>query len=196
MKLVVGLGNPGVRYERTRHNIGFEVVDLLGKQGERAGQSQRSFRGELLRLHLEDNPVALLKPQTFMNRSGQSVVHAKDHFKLDIDDLIVIHDDLDLPFGTARVKVGGGSGGHRGLESCFAELGSREFTRIRCGIGRPPEGTKATDYVLDDFDDDEQEAVGEFVQLAAEAARETIRAGAVAAMNRFNRRTIGDGGEP
>jgi PTH1 family peptidyl-tRNA hydrolase len=142
--------------------------------------------------------VALLKPQTFMNRSGRSVCQAMKHLSLAPQDLVVIHDELDLEPGTIRVKVGGGSGGHRGLESCFLELGTRELVRVRVGIGRPQPGRSATDYVLEPFDDEQREHLPEIVNIAADAAREAATASAAAAMNRFNRRSVGvgDGGDP
>jgi peptidyl-tRNA hydrolase, PTH1 family len=172
------------------------VADAFEELADQREDRQSMFSGELTQTTLDETDVVLLKPQTFMNRSGQSVAPAMGHYQLDVEDLIVIHDELDLPLGTVRVKVGGGSGGHRGLESCFIELGARDFTRIRCGIGRPEEGADATSYVLNEFNEEERRFLDDFVRLAAEATRETVRVGAVAAMNRFNRRTTGDGGEP
>jgi len=195
VKLVVGLGNPGTRYEGTRHNVGFMVADSLMQRCDRPTSYQARFDGSFARAGLDDQALALLKPQTFMNRSGRSVSQAMDFYKLGIEDLFVMHDDLDLAFGVVRVKTGGGSGGHRGLESCFAELGSREFSRIRIGIGRPAPGGDPTDYVLGKFDDEQQAELPDVVQLATEAAQEAVRAGAVAAMNRYNRRTADGGGE-
>ena len=194
MKLVVGLGNPGERYEGTRHNVGFMVADSLMGRSDRPATYQSRFDGSFARAGIDDEELALLKPMTFMNRSGRSVSQAVDFYKLGIEDLFVMHDDLDLAFGVVRVKTGGGSGGHRGLESCFAELSSREFSRIRIGIGRPEPGGDPTDYVLDRFDDEQQGQLPEVVRLATDAAKMAVRAGAVAAMNRYNRRTA-DGGE-
>lgn len=199
MRLVVGLGNPGEKYSATRHNIGFVVVDRLHVSSSGSTSFRPQYDGSLALSRVDDREVALLKPQTFMNRSGRSVHQALEHLELEPQDMVVIHDDLDLELGTVRVKRGGGSGGHRGLESCFVELGTREFVRVRVGIGRPPsEEQSATDYVLLPFDEAQREALPEVVNIAADAVRETVTVGAVAAMNRFNRRSIGvgDGGEP
>ena len=194
MKLVVGLGNPGARYARTRHNVGFMVVDSLHQDDVRSTPYVSSCEGLVTRARVEREEVVLLKPQTFMNRSGRSVTQALEIYDLETEELLVVHDDLDLDYGSVRVKVGGGSGGHRGLESCFAELDTRDFARIRVGIGRPASGD-ATDYVLDEFDEEQRGMVSDVVSLAADAARMTLTAGAAAAMNRFNRRRV-DGGEP
>jgi len=193
VKLVVGLGNPGERYRETRHNVGFMVVDLLSGQ-PRTTSTVDACQGRLARSRVGNEDVLLLKPQTYMNRSGRSVSEAMRLFEVGSDDLLLLHDDLDLPLGKVRVKRGGGSAGHRGLESCFAELDTKEFTRVRIGIGRPPSGGDAVEYVLDRFDEEQQEELPAALELAAEATLETISAGAVAAMNRFNRR-LPDGGE-
>ena len=195
MKLVVGLGNPGERYEGTRHNVGFLVADSLHQRSDRPSPFSPRFDGLVSRIRLEGEEVVVLKPQTFMNRSGRSVSRAASWFDIPPEEVLVVHDDLDLAFGTVRVKVGGGSGGHRGLESCFVELGSREFARVRVGIGRPAPESDATDYVLERFDEEQRGNLADVVSLAADAARMTIGAGAAAAMNRFNRRIV-DGGEP
>lgn len=196
MRLVVGLGNPGERYVGTRHNVGFMVADSLHRDGDRSTPYVSRFDGLLATTRFEREEIMLLKPQTYMNRSGRSLAQAMELHGLETEDVVVIHDDLDLDIGTVRVKVGGGSGGHRGLESCFSELGARDFMRVRVGIGRPaPESTEtATEYVLEPFDKEQDKVISEVVSLAAEATRETITAGAAAAMNRFNRRRV-DGGE-
>lgn len=136
----------------------------------------------------------MLKPQTYMNRSGRSVSQAMSLFGIELEDLLVLHDDLDLPLGVVRVKRGGGSAGHRGLESCFAVLETRKFDRVRIGIGRPPSGQDTVEYVLDRFDDEQQRELPAALELAAAATEHAISEGAVAAMNRFNRRSP-DGGE-
>lgn len=194
MWLLAGLGNPGARYHNTRHNVGFMTVDRLSREVDPPVSFEDACQGRLARGHLAGREVLLLKPQTFMNRSGRSVSLAMRAFDISLEELIVLHDDLDLAFGVVRVKRGGGSAGHRGLRSCFAELGTRDFTRIRIGIGRPPPGEDPVEYVLDGFDEGQREGLPEVVRWAAEAAGETIRSGASAAMNRFNRRST-DGGE-
>lgn len=191
MKLVVGLGNPGARYAGTRHNVGFMVADRLHAAGRGSSFADR-FDGRLARVSLDGQEVLLLEPQTFMNRSGRAVAAAASFHGLGPEDLLVVHDDLDLDFGTVRVKVGGGSGGHRGLESCFEALGTRDFARVRVGIGRPGPDLDPVDYVLSPFDEGQRAALAGVVDLAADAAREVVRAGPATAMNRFNRRGAND----
>jgi PTH1 family peptidyl-tRNA hydrolase len=195
VKLVVGLGNPGERYARTRHNVGFMVVDRLLASSEVPGSFRGSFEGQVARVRLEGADAMLLKPATFMNRSGRSVRAAAAFLQIGLEDWVVVHDDVDLDFGTVRVKQGGGSGGHRGLESCFEELGTQEFDRIRVGIGRPEADGSVTDYVLDPFDDEQRARLDDVVREAADAALTTVTAGAVAAMNRYNARRPAEGGE-
>jgi len=195
VKLVVGLGNPGERYAGTRHNAGFMVADALHAGCPSACPFRDRFEGRLARASLEGQDVLLLKPETFMNRSGRSVARALGYHRLTPEQLLVVHDDLDLDFGVLRIKVGGGSGGHRGLDSCFAELGTRDFARVRVGIGRPEPGVDPVDYVLSPFDEGQREALAGVVALAADAAREVVRADPTTAMNRFNRRRS-DAGVP
>lgn len=194
MKLVVGLGNPGLRYHGTRHNVGFMVADLLLERSDAPSGYRGSFQGRTARVRFGTAEAVLLKPETFMNRSGRSVREAVDFYRIEPDDIVVVHDDLDLDLGVVRVKRGGGSGGHRGLESCFAELGSRELDRVRVGIGRPGQDRTATDHVLQGFEVDERGVLDEVLGLAADAALTTVTAGASAAMNRYNRRAA-NGGE-
>ncbi len=194
MKLVIGLGNPGARYEGTRHNVGCMVADQLLAKSEVPSTFRSRFDGLLARVRLEGSDALLLEPQTYMNRSGQSVVQAARYFRVQPEDMLVIHDEVDLPFGTVRVKRGGGSGGHRGLESCFDELESRDFDRVRVGIGGSELDEELTDYVLRCFDDDERGMLEDVLRQAANAALTTVTEGATAAMNRFNRRAA-NGGE-
>jgi PTH1 family peptidyl-tRNA hydrolase len=169
------------------------AADMLHQQAERSVPYVARFQGLWALFPCAGHDVGLLKPQTFMNRSGQSVAQAMSCLQICDDDLLVLHDDLDLPFGQVKVKVGGGSGGHRGLESCFSEIGTQDFARVRMGIGRPDDG-EVTQFVLEQFDANEKEQLSDVVRVAADAAEETIQAGAVAAMNRFNRR-IAEGGK-
>ena len=152
-KLIVGLGNPGPKYQWTRHNAGFMVLDRLS---HRAGIpiTRKTFSGLYGEGSYRDERLLLLKPQTFMNLSGRSVNPALHFHRLSLQDLIVIHDDLDIPFGQVKLKEGGGHAGHNGLRSMLQELGSGQFTRIRVGIGRPVLGD-AADYVLSPFSRDE-----------------------------------------
>lgn len=174
--VIVGLGNPVRSYERTRHNIGFLVADELSiRYGDEWRKKKRSLETPA---NIGALPATLLKPQTFMNNSGQAVGGRQ------VGKLVVIHDDLDLPEGDVRVKVGGGAGGHNGLRSIIGQLGN-DFVRVRIGIGRPPEGMTVTDYVLGKMNS----AVRDAVPLAADAVVEVVEQGAEAAMNRFNTRS-------
>jgi PTH1 family peptidyl-tRNA hydrolase len=185
--LVAGLGNPGSAYRHTRHNVGFEVVDRLATS---AGARFRSGGDEVevAWLALERVPVALLKPQTFMNRCGPAVAAWRERLALGLEKLLVIHDDLDLPLGRLRLVPGGGAGGHRGVASIQEALGSREVPRVRIGIGRPPDGEEAAEFVLQDFRPEEHETSQAALDRAAEAVRYIIADGLEAARSRFNAR--------
>ena len=183
-QLVVGLGNPGPRYAGTRHNAGFHVVDLLA---ERTGGRFRSRgRCDVLEGRLADVPVVLAKPRSYMNESGGPIVAVSRFYKVPVDRLTLVHDDLDLPFGTLRLKRGGGDGGHNGLRSATAALGSREYARVRFGIGRPPGRQDPADYVLRDFSAAERKDLGYLVDRAADAVEMLLSEGLEAAQNAFN----------
>jgi PTH1 family peptidyl-tRNA hydrolase len=170
MWLVVGLGNPGTQYERTRHNIGFLTLDrMVGLTGAHPASSS-SFHGELFK----KSDLLLLKPMTYMNRSGIAVAAVKNFYKIEIDHIIVIHDDLDLPFGALRFKKGGGSGGHNGLKSIDSMVGN-DYIRVRMGIGKPAYKSQVVDYVLHDFSKEEQAVLGPWIDHAAHAALELTR---------------------
>jgi len=151
MTLFVGLGNPGSQYENTRHNIGFKIIDKLVDRFSARDISKTSFRGKLYR----SASSFFLKPGTFMNLSGQSVQPVKHFFKIELENVIVIHDDIDLPFGAVRFKRGGGHGGHNGLRSLDEHL-SKEYIRVRIGVGKPEHKSQVSDYVLHDFSQDEE----------------------------------------
>ncbi len=172
----MGLGNPGRSYERTRHNIGFLVADELAKRHGGSWRAKKKAEAAPVGFGLKN--VTLLKPTTYMNNSGAALVGYR------AEQLIVVHDDLDLPVGDVRVKVGGGAGGHNGLRSTIQHLGN-DFVRVRIGIGRPPVGMTVTDYVLGRMDS----AVKEAVPVAADAVEAVIETGPDAAMNRFNARS-------
>lgn len=159
--LIVGLGNPGPDYEKTRHNIGFMVIDELIKRHNAQKLSSSSFQGELFKFsnHL------LLKPLTYMNLSGNSIVAVKKFYK--IDEVVVIHDDLDLPFGTLRFKHGGGHGGHNGLKSADEKI-SREYARVRMGIGKPEHKGEVASYVLSNFNEDQLKHLDTWISQAAD----------------------------
>ncbi len=174
--VVVGLGNPGRSYERTRHNVGFLVVDELARRHGGSWRSKKKAEASPIGFGLKN--VTLLKPTTYMNNSGTALAGYKP------DQLVVVHDDLDLPEGDVRVKVGGGPGGHNGLRSTIQHLGN-DFVRVRIGIGRPPPGMTVTDYVLGRMDS----VIKEAVPQAADAVEAVIESGPEAAMNRFNTRS-------
>lgn len=155
MKLIVGLGNPGEQYAKTRHNVGFRVLDFLPLS------FQKGFSG----LIAKENSLLYLKPQTFMNRSGDSVLAAASFHKIKPEDICVIHDELDLPFGTVRLKKGGGHAGHNGLRDIIRVLGP-DFTRVRIGIGKPEHKTQVSDYVLSPFSKEEELALPALLQEA------------------------------
>lgn len=188
MWLIVGLGNPGLEYIRTRHNIGFLVVDVLASRG---GMILRKRKGEALYASgsLAQEAVTLVKPQTFMNRSGYAVVSWLRGLYLDPSQLIVIHDDLDLRPFQIRVKRGGGHGGHRGVLSIIHALGSRDFMRVRIGIGRPVDCSSTVDYVLHPFSPAETEALDQTASKASDAVLVLLSQGLEAAMNCFNVKT-------
>lgn len=183
MKLIVGLGNPGPKYDRTRHNVGFRVVDELAR---RWGQSltQEKFHAWFAKGRLGDQEVALLKPTTFMNRSGQSVLAAGRFFQIELFDLLVISDDLALPVGRLRIRAKGSSGGQKGLQDIIERLGTSDFARLRLGIGAAV--GDPTDYVLTRFDPQEEELIDQTCRAAADAVECWVSQGTEAAMNRYN----------
>ncbi|MDI6800139.1 MAG: aminoacyl-tRNA hydrolase [Actinomycetota bacterium] len=183
--LILGLGNPGLKYEASRHNLGFKVVDALsGKLGIKLSLS--AANAVFGQGNLDSAVVYLAKPMTFMNLSGKSATGLLKKFELNPADLLVIHDDLDLPAGEVRVKFGGGAGGHNGLNSTIESLDSQDFGRVRIGIGRPPGRKEPADYVLEDFAKGDLVAIEMAVNEAAEAALVVVKEGYEAAMNRFN----------
>lgn len=164
MILFVGLGNPGSQYENTRHNIGFKVIDKLVDDSNARDISKTSFQGKLYRAA---NSL-FLKPTTFMNLSGRSVQSVKHFFKVELEDIIVIHDDIDLPFGAVRFKRGGGHGGHNGLKSLDMHI-TKEYLRVRIGVGKPTHKSQVSDYVLHDFSQDEMTILNTLIAHVAKA---------------------------
>ena len=183
--LVVGLGNPGPRYAGNRHNVGFMVVDLLAA---RMGARFKAHRGrvDVVDGRLAGRSVVLAKPKSYMNESGGPIVAISRFFKIPLTRLTVVHDDLDLPYGTLRIKRGGGDGGHNGLRSATAALGSNDYLRIRFGIGRPPGRQDPADYVLRDFTAAERKELPYLVDRAADAVEALLADGLDAAQNAFN----------
>ncbi|GAC1475444.1 MAG: aminoacyl-tRNA hydrolase [Isosphaeraceae bacterium] len=184
MKLVVGLGNPGSKYEGTRHNIGFEVIDRLAAGGVGATFSRR-FEGLLAETEIDFQRVLLLKPQTFMNLSGRSVGQALRFYKMETTDILVVCDDLALPLGKLRIRGGGSDGGQKGLRDITAHLGTQEYARLRVGIGERGEAD-ASDYVLTRFRNAERPVIDDGLILASQAVAVWIAKGLADAMNRFN----------
>ena len=185
MKCVIGLGNPGKKYETTRHNIGFMAIDeLLKCHGEKL--TQHKHKCDFTTLHLGGDKLLIVKPQTFMNLSGEGVRPLLDYFKISPEDTAVIYDDLDLPAGKIRLREKGGHGGHNGIRSLIDHLGTKDFKRIRIGIGRPQGQMAVVDYVLQSFSKMEIALIGEATQLAAEAAETFAISSFNEAMNTFN----------
>ena len=193
MKLIVGLGNPGREYAHNHHNIGFMCLNHLARAhgiplDKKQGQA-RTGSG-----NIAGNKVVLARPQTYMNLSGESVSRLINKFKVSPEDLLVIHDDLDLPLGKIRLRHGGGSGGHKGIDSIISCLGNRDFYRIRVGIGRPDTvngslqdgGTEIIDYVLSDFTPDEKKIITKVIPEVTEAILCLLNEGLTAAMNKYN----------
>jgi peptidyl-tRNA hydrolase, PTH1 family len=189
--LIAGLGNPGPRYRKNRHNIGFMVIDALADT-TRIPIRRVEFRALVGKGTLENKPLILAKPQTFMNDSGQAVVPLMRFYKIPNEKLIVVHDDLDLPFGTLRLRPQGGTGGQKGMSSIISKLDTQEFARLRVGIGRPPGRMLPRDYVLHDFDSEEEEILPEVLQTAVDAIRRFVVDGIEGAMNDFNGQVIGE----
>jgi PTH1 family peptidyl-tRNA hydrolase len=189
VKIICGLGNPGREYERHRHNIGFMVLDALATRWK-APFNGTKFDAELATAAVSGDKVLLLKPQTFMNLSGQSLAGAARFFKVSVNEVLVVHDELDLPFGRLQLKAGGGSGGHNGLKSIAESWGEEAYARLRFGIGRPPSPgpDRVVGHVLSSFSTDEQPALPALVDRCVEAAESWARQGMQKAMNTFNRK--------
>ncbi len=183
--LIVGLGNPGRRYAGNRHNVGFHVVDRLAAANDWRFEERR-YQAHLAYGHLERTMVALAKPQTYMNLSGKAVRRVAYFFKVPPARVLVTFDDLDLPLGSLRLRPKGGAGGHQGVASVIAHLQTRDFPRLRIGIGRPPGQMPPETYVLKDFQDDEKLIMEQIYQQAIESIHTVLRDGFDMAMNQFN----------
>lgn len=193
MKLIVGLGNPGRSYANNRHNLGFMCLNHFARtQGIRFDRRQAKARigtGEVV-----GNKVVVARPQTYMNESGQSVSALVNRFNINLDELIVIHDDLDLPLGKIRIRHGGGAAGHRGIDSIIDALSSQDFSRIRVGVGRPAvtngsngiTGADIIAYLLSDFTPDDKQSITQVIPVVSEAILCFLIEGLTAAMNKFN----------
>jgi len=185
MKLVVGLGNPGRRYEGTRHNVGFIVVRELAR-AHGTGTVKSRFQGETVDADIGGEKALLLTPSTFMNLSGASVLAARDFYKIPLEDIVVVCDDLNLPLAKLRIRAAGSAGGQKGLEDIIRRLGTDEFSRLRIGIGTPPNGWSWPDFVLSKFTKEELPEMELAVARAAEATGVWAREGVKTCMNRYN----------
>ena len=187
MWLVVGLGNPGREYASHRHNVGFMVVDDVASR-LRTDSMREKFSAQWTKGDHAGEQLVLLEPQTFMNESGRSVQPAAGFFKIAPANVLVVHDELDLPFGEIRLKLGGGHAGHNGLRSIISHLGTPDFARLRVGIGRPPKGFRGevADYVLSGFDGDERIRLADLVKVSVDAVLEVAERGFTPATNRLN----------
>jgi len=183
--LIIGLGNPGREYKDTRHNIGFMLIDHIAVRLDARGMKLQS-KAIVISAHYEERKIILAKPQTYMNLSGQSVQGLLHFYKIPIENLIVAHDDLDLPFGTIRIRPSGGPGGQRGMADAIEKLGTKDFPRLRMGIGRPPGRMAAKDYVLQNFSKDDFMVIPDILNKSADAALTFVTDGLNAAMNKFN----------
>ena len=182
IKLIVGLGNPGREYENTRHNAGFWWVDEFARLQKLSFKSETKFHGLTARGLAHGREILLLKPQTFMNVSGRAVVALAQFYKIAPAEILVVHDELDLPPGVARLKMGGGHGGHNGLKDIIAHLGTKDFWRLRIGIGHPGERADVVDYVLHEPRREERELIDEAMRKAQDVAHLVIEGKAEAAM--------------
>jgi PTH1 family peptidyl-tRNA hydrolase len=192
-RLLVGLGNVGAKYVRTRHNLGFEVVDELAGRWDATNPRSR-FDARLQEVTSDDARVVLAAPTTMMNNSGFAVAQLANWYKLSPTDILIIYDELDLPFGTLKLRSSGGAGGHNGVRSVISQLGTQEFHRLRIGVGRPTSGS-TIGFLLSRFSVAEQQALPDLIALSADAAESWTRDGLERAMNEFNRRSIDLPGE-
>ncbi|RLJ81300.1 aminoacyl-tRNA hydrolase [Planococcus citreus] len=185
MKMIIGLGNPGKPYEETRHNIGFHVIDRLAKEWN-ASLTQSKFKGMYSVVHRPEGKVMLVKPLTYMNLSGECIGPLMDYYNVDMEDIVVIYDDLDLPAGQLRLRQKGSAGGHNGIKSLIQHLGTQQFNRMRIGISRPPAGMKVPDYVLAKFNAEEKPLMQEAVGKSADACNYWLSKPFIEVMNEYN----------
>lgn len=186
MRIIVGLGNPGQEYSATRHNVGFMTVDTLARRWK-VDSWRSKFDALVAEYRQASGSILLIKPQTYMNHSGYAVGAALRWYKLTVEDLIVVYDDLDLPPGRLRIRSQGGAGGHRGIESLLVNLGQDTFSRVRIGIGRPPEFMETADYVTSRFSAAEIPVMEPAILRAADAVEAILKDGIVRAGNQFNK---------
>ena len=186
LRLIVGLGNPGAQYELTRHNAGFWFVDALADKFAGRFAMESKFKGYAAKAQIDGQAVWLLKPETYMNRSGDAVRALKEFYKIALDEILVVHDELDLPPGTARLKKGGGHGGHNGLRSIIANCGGADFFRLRVGIGHPGDRNQVSNFVLHKASQEEQKRIDESLNNAMEVVSLAVSNDMAKAMNQLH----------
>ena len=194
-RLIVGLGNPGAKYERTRHNVGFEIVDALAKRFPDVSLAEnKRFQGAVGEFRSGGDRVVLIKPTTYMNKSGQAVRAVLDWYKLEPDAVLVVYDDMDLPTGKLRMRLSGGAGGHNGMKSIISHLGTKEFPRLRVGIGSTEKGevrdSAVVSHVLGRFSPEDRKIVDAAIAMAADAIDFSLRKGVERSMNLYNGREV------
>lgn len=185
MKMIVGLGNPGKKYENTRHNIGFQVIDELAERLD-TPTMQSKFNGMYAVIHRPEGKVMLVKPLTYMNLSGECVRPLMDYYDIDVEDVLVLYDDLDFAPGAMKLREKGSAGGHNGMKSLIAHLGTDQFKRVRLGIGRPTNGMKIVDYVLADFTNEESSDIQKMIENCAVACEAWLKQPFKDVMNQYN----------
>ncbi|MBY4215074.1 PTH1 family peptidyl-tRNA hydrolase [Rhodococcus fascians] len=186
--LIVGLGNPGPQYDKTRHNVGFMVADALAGRVGSSFSSHKKSNSDIVQARLDGRSVVVAKPRTFMNLSGQPVAALARFFSVDPANIVVVHDELDIDFGALRLKLGGGEGGHNGLRSISQHLGTKDYLRVRVGVGRPPGRMDPASFVLKPFSTPERKDLGVVIEEAADAAELLLKVGLEAAQNRVHPR--------
>jgi len=187
MYLIVGLGNPGVQYDGTRHNVGFMLLDYLAQESS-VFFTESKWKALIAKTVIWNESVVLFKPETFMNASGTAVSAVAHYYKISTDNIIVVHDDLDMPFGRIKIVSGGGDGGHKGIRSSIKHLGTKDFTRVKIGIGRPSLPIPPDKYVLARFEPEEQEVINQRMAVVAEGIKILVQQGISAAMNAVNQK--------
>lgn len=190
LKLIVGLGNPGPKYELTRHNVGFLALDMIGDSIGVGSISARFKNSLVANGKYQGEKLLLAKPQGYMNRSGLVVAQLAAAYGLCPEEITIIHDDVDLELGRIRIRTQGGHGGHKGVLSILSGLGTEDFVRVRIGVGRPPEGMDTPDYVLSVFNDDELKKLNELLPVVKDAVLTLVSQGAETAMNKYNRTLV------
>ena len=185
MKIIAGLGNPGAEYAKTKHNVGFMLMDALAAHLN-AASWREDFHSLVLEVRIGGEKVFLVKPLTYMNNSGEALGPMLSYYKLDTEDLVVVHDDMDIPAGTVRIRKKGGSGGHNGIKSIIAHVGSENFARVRIGIGRPPAGWSVINHVLAPFSAEDVPRIREAIDYLLPAMECIAQDGTDLAMNRYN----------